>query len=156
MATDFLTATGTNGFITSSAVTMFSSGTTTINALTNASLAVSTTVFTQTNTAQGLIGYVQVTLGTTWGPATAGGNIAGWWLFSPDGGSTYETTLTARPPDWIVPLSTSLGAAASQVVVSPLVNMPWSSFKVLVQNNSGATLGSSSVSATFQTVAVQY
>ena len=156
MPTNFLAATGTNGFLTSSAVTAFSSGTTTINSLSNASLAVSTSVFSETDTAQGLMGYVAVTFGTTWGPATAGGNITGWWLFSPDGGSTYETTLTARPPDWTVAVSTSMGAAATQRAISQLVPLSWSTFKVLVQNNTGATLSSSSMALTFMAVAEQY
>lgn len=161
MATNFLATAGTNGFLTSAAVTAFSSGTTTINSIANAAFAVSTGVFTQTNTANGLMGYTGLTVGSSFGP-TAGGNITGWWLMSPDGGATYESTVMVRPPDWMISLSTSTSSGAgtesggNAYRMSSLIQMPWSTFKVLIQNNSGVTIGSSGNSLTFMSVAVQY
>lgn len=161
MATNFLATSGTNGFLTSSAVTAFSAGTTSMNSLSNASFLLSTSVFTQTNTASGLLGYFTLTIGSSF-VAGAGGNIAGWNLLSPDGGATYETTVPARAPDFVISLTTSTSTAGgtpssgSGVFPSLLCGMPWSTFKVLIQNNTGVTLGSSGNSLTFQSVAVQY
>lgn len=154
MATNFLATTGTNGFLTSAAVTALSSGTTTINGVTNASFVVSTAVFTQTDTAHGLLGYVQLTAGSTMAPSS-GGYIAGWWLYSDDGGATFESTNTARNPDWTIPLPTSI-ASVNQKFPTALAGMPWTTFKVLIQNNSGATTGTSGNIISFQSVAVQY
>ena len=161
MPTNFLATTGTNGFLTAAAVTALSSGTTTINSLANAGFIVSTGTYTQTNTASGLMGYVTLTIGSTFvsGP---GGNVTGWFLDSFDGGTTYESTVPGRPPDFIVPLTTSTSTAGgtpssgSGVYPSQLVQMPWAPFKVLIQNNTGVTLGSSGQAVAFQSVAVQY
>lgn len=161
MATNFLATAGTNGFLTSAPVTAFSAATTTMNSIANAAIIVSTTVFTQTDTAHGLFGFIGLTVGSSFGP-TAGGNITGWWLQSPDGGTTYESTNLVRPPDWFISLSTSTSSAGgnetsgSAYRLSLLSPMPWSTFKVAIQNNSGVTIGSSGNSLTFQTVAIQY
>ena len=161
MPTNFLAATGTNGFLTSAPVTAFSSGTTTINSVSNAASVVSTSVFTQTNTAQGLLGYVSLTIGSSF-VSGSGGNWAGYWLFSPDGGTTYETTNTVRPPDFVIALTTSTStgggtpSSGSGLFVSQLVPLPWSTFKVLMTNNPGVTMGSSGASVAFQAVAEQY
>ena len=162
MATNFLAATGTNGFLATS-VTAFSSGTTTMNSVANASFVVSTGVFSQTNTASGLLGYVAVTLGSSFtnGP---GGNVTGWWLYSSDGGTTFESTVPGRAPDFMVGFSTSTSTAGGTpssgptagMFTSGLIGTPWTSFKVLIQNNTGVTLGSSGNTLVFTTVAVQY
>lgn len=160
MATNFLAATGTNGFL-ATAVTAFSSGTTTMNGIANAAIIISTAVYTQTNTGSGLLGLVSATIGSSFGPSP-GGNISGWWLQSPDGGTTYESTIIVRPADWMVPLSTSTSSSSGTVtsgsayLMSPLCQMPWSTFKVAIQNNAGVTTGTSGNSLAFQTVAVQY
>lgn len=161
MATNFLAATGTNGFLTASPVTAFSAATTTINSVANAATVISTLVFSQTDTAHGLLGYVSLTVGSSFGP-TAGGNITGYWVQSPDGGTTYESTILVRPPDWMISLSTSTSSSpgtetsGSAYRLSPLCAMPWGTFKVAIVNNSGVTLGTSGNSIAFQTVAMQY
>lgn len=160
MATNFLATTGTNGFL-SSLATAFSSGTTTMNSLANAGIIISTSVFTQADTAHGLMGFIGLTVGSSFGP-TSGGNITGWWLQSPDGGTTYESTVLVRPPDWFISLSTSTSSSpgtetsGSAYRMSLLAPMPWTTFKVAIQNNSGVTTGSSGLSLTFQSVAMQY
>jgi hypothetical protein len=106
-------------------------------------------VSSQTNTGgaqTGIVYFQTVTAGFT---PTAGAAISIWWLFSPDGGTTYETTpATAsttvaalpRPPDCIIPLdAAALGTSA--VKVSLPCKLPYGTFKVLVQNNSGAAFG---------------
>ena len=106
-------------------------------------------VSNQTNTGScqtGLIYLQTVTAGFT---PTAGGNVSIWWLFSPDGGSTYETTPATpsatvpalpRPPDCIIPLDVvALGTSALKVSLP--CKLPYGTFKVLVQNNSGAAFG---------------
>jgi hypothetical protein len=105
--------------------------------------------FTQTDTGSaqtGIVYFQTVTAGFT---PTAGGGISIWWLFSPDGGSTYETTPATpsttvpalpRPPDCIIPLdAAALGTSA--VKVSLPCKLPYGKFKVLVQNNAGAAFG---------------
>jgi hypothetical protein len=106
-------------------------------------------VSSQTNTGSGKTGLVYFQTVTAGFTPTAGGNISIWWLFSPDGGTTYETTpATAsatvpalpRPPDCIIPLdAAALGTAA--VKVSLPCNLPYGTFKAVVQNNSGAAFG---------------
>ena len=106
-------------------------------------------VSSQTNTGSGQTGLVYFQTVTAGFTPTAGGNISIWWLFSPDGGSTYETTPATpsttvpalpRPPDCIIPLdAAALGTSA--VKVSLPCTLPYGTFKVLVQNNSGAAFG---------------
>lgn len=95
---------------------------------------------------KGIIYFQTVTAGFT--PAL-GGNISIWFLFSPDGGSTYETTPATpsttvpalpRAPDCIIPLdNAALGTSALKP--STLCPLPYGTFKVLVQNNAGANFG---------------
>ena|SRR6516164_3897295 len=106
-------------------------------------------VSSQTNTGSGQTGLVYFQTVTAGFTPTAGGNISIWWLFSPDGGATYETTPATpsttvpalpRPPDCIIPLDVAaLGTSA--VKVSNPCRLPFGTFKVLVQNNSGAAFG---------------
>lgn len=108
-----------------------------------------TGVSSQTNTGSAQTGLVYLQTVTAGFTPTAGGNVSIWWLFSPDGGTTYETTpATAsttvpalpRAPDCIIPLDVAaLGTSA--VKVSLPCKLPYGTFKVLVQNNSGAAFG---------------
>ena len=110
MPTNFLHATGTNGFI----VTPFSLMTTELNSLANGNTVVSSVggtsgKFNQTNFGSAQIGRIWLTLGGNFGATpAAGGNITGWWNFSTDGGTTFEdtnsNTAIPRPPDFIIPL----------------------------------------------------
>lgn len=147
--TDFLWDPGTsnNGLITP-AVTLM---TTELNSVANAGTAVSSVggtsgVFNNSNFAQGMIGNVYLTLGAIASAVAAGGNIAGWWLESPDAGTTYENTVSgaalARPPDFILPVpATTITAGWNFAGV--MVRVPALVTKVFIQNNLGQTLASS-------------
>lgn len=92
-----------------------------------------------------------------------GVNIAGWWIQSFDGGTTFESASTSgtvsppRPPDWIIPLPTTVSTTVYKS--SGLVRMPSTPFKVLVQNNYAATLGTGATTAPYikiSQIAVQH
>lgn len=84
---------------------------------------------------------------------SAGVNIAGWWLQSLDGGTTFESASTSgstqppRPPDWIIPLPASVSTTVYKSI--GLTRIPSTPFKVLVQNNYAATLGSGATTAPY-------
>jgi hypothetical protein len=161
MATNFLWDAGTsnNGLLTS-AVTLQS---TEMNSLANASLIVSSVggasgVFTNSNTAQALLGEIYLTLGAIGTALSAGANLAGWFLTSPDGGTTYESTTVqpARPPDFWVPLpATTISGGTTFKAVGP-IGIPALEFKVLVMNNTGQALAASANTIKLAPVAVQY
>lgn len=146
MATNFLEASGTNGFI----ATPFNLMSSEMNGLTNAGTTLSSAggssgVFSQTNYGSAIWCEVYwVTPATArrrWRPS---GYISGWFLFSPDGGSTFEKyvsgTAPPRTPDFIIPLLYIAAYGTSAVAqASGLVRVPWWSHKVAIQNNSGAT-----------------
>jgi hypothetical protein len=160
VATNFLLAAGTNGFL----ATPFNLQSTELNALANGSSAVSSVggtsgAFTQTNTANAIWGEIAFTAGGAVTP-TAGGYIAGWFLYSPDGGTTYETTASntdlPRSPDFIIPLLASAYAANNIAQASGIVRLPWWSFKVFTVNHSGATLPATGNLIKLGPVAIQY
>jgi hypothetical protein len=155
VATNFLLAAGTNGFL----ATPFNLQSTELNALTNGSSATSSSAFTQTNTANAIWGEIAFTAGGAVTP-TAGGYIAGWFLYSPDGGTTYETTASntdlPRSPDFIIPLLASAYAANNIAQASGIVRLPWWSFKVFTVNHSGATLPATGNLIKLGPVAIQY
>lgn len=103
-------------------------------------------IFSSSMTGQALFGEVFLTIGTTVA-TVAGGNVAGWFLQSFDGGTTFESTTyvpVSRPPDWIVPItSATIGASTPYKAIGP-VPLPALQFKVAVQNNLGVVVGTSS------------
>lgn len=160
MATNFLEAAGTNGFLATPVTLM----TTELNTLANGNSATSSVggtsgVFTQTNTSNAVWAQVFAT-GTTTITPTAGGYIAGWFLFSPDGGSTFELTVSntdmPRPPDFIIPLYASALGSTWTVQGSGITRMPWWSFKLFVVNHAGVALAATGNVIKFGAVAVQY
>jgi len=162
MATNFLEATGgsTAGYF-SSVTTLISSE---LVSLGSSSLVTSASVFTSSGSfGQAIWGEVAVVWGGAITP-TVGGFIAGWFSRSLDGGTTFETLggtalSAARPPDFIIPLSTIAYANTNVTYASGIVKMPWSPCKILIQNNAGATLPSSATAYTaikLGPVAVQY
>lgn len=143
MSADFLLDPATNGFI----VSPFNLMSTELNGLSSANSAVSTAggssgVFTQTNFANAQKCFVFFEAGGTFTP-TAGGNIAGWWLMSEDGGSHFEKTVTntslPRPPDFMIPLFASAYALGDRSW-SAVCRAPWPSCEVFVVNNAGVAL----------------
>jgi len=163
MATNFLEATGgsTAGYF-SATVTLMS---TELVSLGSSLTAISASTFTSSgNFGQAIWGDVWVQFGGSF-TGSAGSNIAGWFLRSPDGGTTFETQLSSaapmpRPPDFLIPISTKAYASTNICYGSGLVKMPWAPFKVYIQNaGSSNTLPSSATAYTtinLGPVAVQY
>ncbi|MFZ0559859.1 MAG: hypothetical protein WAN31_05900 [Methylovirgula sp.] len=160
MPTDFLEAAGTNGFI----ATPFNLLSTELNSLGSTDTAVSSVggtsgVFSQSNYANAIWAAIYFYSGGSFTP-TGSPYIAGWFLFSPDGGSTFEATASntalARPPDFIIPLLASAYASGNQAQASGIVRVPWWSNKVFIQNNAGVALPSSGNLIKAAPVAVQY
>ena len=156
MATNFLYGAGTsnNGLLTS-VLTLL---TTELNSLASAALIISSVVgtsglFTNSNTGQGIYADLFFNLGAVTA-MTAGGNLAVWFLTSPDG-STFESTTVVPPraPDAIVPLDATTG---SKVYAAKRVILPALNFKVLVQNNSGQAFTASANTLKAAIYSVQY
>lgn len=159
MATNFLEAAGTNGFIT----TPFNLMTTELNTLANGSNAISSVggtsgVFSQSNFASAIWGDIHLKAGGAFTP-TAGGYFAGWFLYSPDGGTTFEKVVAAtdlpRPADFIIPVFAS-AYASTDISSSNIVRLPWWSTKVYIANHSGVSLPASGNVIQCGPVAVQY
>lgn len=140
---DFYLDPGTSGFI----ATPFNLMTTELNALANGSTASSSVggssgVFTQSNFTNAMLTEIVFTAGGAFTPS-AGGTLNGWWLKSPDGGTTYEksnvTTALPRPPDFYIPLL-PLAYTSSDISFGVIAACPWPTAKVFVYNNSGTTL----------------
>jgi hypothetical protein len=157
MPTSFLQE---SGFLTPA----FNLMTTELNALGSGANVVSSVggtsgVFTQTNFAQGIFGAIHFKAGGAF-TVVAGGYIAGWFLYSPDGGSTYEKVTAAvdmpRPPDFIIPFPTGATATNDVFQASGLVRLPWWSTKVYVGNRTGVALSASGHVIQCAPVAVQY
>lgn len=135
--------------------------TTELNSLANAAVAVSSVggssgLFTNANTGQAIWGQIQFTAGTAGAACAAGANISGWFLTTFDG-TTFEPTAAApaRAPDFVISLpATTLNAT----YMSTLIRVPALKFKVLAQNNCGAsgTLAASANILTLGLMAIQY
>ena len=103
-------------------------------------------VFTNSNTAQGILADIFFSFGNPGiGSAmNAGATLSGWFLTSPDGAGTFENSAGAiiRPPDFIVPLpaTTVAGGSAPFKANGPVI-LPALEFKVFVQNNTGQNFG---------------
>lgn len=161
MPTNFLLASGTNGFI----VTPFDLQSTELNTLANGNTATSSVggtsgVYTQTSTGQAPQGEVWFSAGGAFTP-TAGGYLAGWFLRSSDGGTTFERVVAnndlPRAPDFVIPLFASAYASGDLAFAAGVtVLLPWESFKVLLRNNSGVALPASGNHLKLGPVALQF
>lgn len=160
MATDFLLDPGTSGF----KATPFNLMSTELNALSNGSSATSSVggssgVFTQTNFSNCIWGEVALTAGGAFTP-TAGGYLAGWFLLSPDGGSSFEKVVSntdlPRAPDFVIPLFASAYANTEISMASGIIRLPWWSTKLFVVNHCGAALSASGHLIKCGPVAIQY
>lgn len=130
--------------------------TTELESVTNGSLALSSVggssgLFTNANTGQAIWGELYYDSGSpNLSTPSAGANLTGWWITSPDGGTTFEQTTDApaRPPDWLIQV-VNLSITANWVFKSGIVRVPALPFKVLVQNNLGVTLSSGTTNAPY-------
>ena len=87
--------------------------------------------------------------------------MSGWFLTSPDGGTTFEQTTVVPPraPDFIIPLPATTITASVVYKTSAPVLIPALTFKALIQNNTGQTLGTGGTTAPaikLATYALQY
>lgn len=167
MATNFLHALGSAGFTTNSGyiVAPFNLiGSTELSGLANTSTALSSTggtsgVFNQVIFGQAQYALIYLTVVTASWIGTAGGNITGWWLHGANSSSALEafnaTSGPARSPDWIIPLPAT-AAIGSTFFATGVPALPYDTVKVVVQNNSGATLGVGNHTITVAPVADQY
>jgi hypothetical protein len=157
VATNFLLYSGgTNGFLTAPTNIM----TTELNTLANGSSATQSVAgnFNQASFGSGVWGMAHLQWTTTFTP-TAGGYIAGWFLYSPDGGTTFEQTISAtdlpRSPDFTIPLYAS-ALTANLLASSGLIRMPWWTWKTFIVNHAGVSLPASGNIIKLASVAVQY
>lgn len=146
---NFLWSIGTGSTIgTIATVTLM---TTEFGGVTNSSFCVGATTFTSTYSAQGIWGDVYWTEGQI-GSTTAlsaGANLAGYFLNSLDGGTTFESssTVPVRAPDFLIPLpATTISGSAPPFKSNGqhAVKFPVVPYKVLLANNTGQTITASS------------
>ena len=152
MPTNFLQATpGTSaGYLGSGPVTIISSE---LTGLVNGATVTSAATYTSTGSfSQALWSDIFVHWGGSITPSV-GGYVAGWFLRSPDGGGSFETTAATlalpRSPDFIIPLSTLAYASSGVAFGSGIARLPFSPCKIYIQNNSGATFPSSASAYTY-------
>jgi hypothetical protein len=135
-----------------SAVTLL---TTELNALASGAAATSSVggtsgVFTESSTSSYLWGDLVFNPGGAFGSApAAGGYLAGWFLRSPDGGSTFETVVATpsltqpalpRSPDFVIPIDAATGASGDLKWGQGRTPLPYESYKVLLQNMTSQAL----------------
>jgi hypothetical protein len=159
VATNFLEAAGTNGFLTAPVTLM----TTELNALASTANVVSSVAgpFTQSSFNNAIWGQVHLVAGGAFTPV-AGGFLEGWFLYSPDGGTSFEKANYAsavdlpRPPDFIIPFANVATVANDVYAASGITRMPWWSTKLYVGNRTGVALSASGHIIKVGPVAIQY
>src|SRR5262245_39561420 len=129
MPTNFLHASGTNGFI-ATPFDLFPASEAAFDSLANGNCVTSSSggtsgKFNQTNFANAQYGLIWFTVGDTAFTPTAGGNLTGWFIHSPDGGSVFENTdsnvAIPRPPDFIIPFTAAALNTSDIIFASGLV-----------------------------------
>lgn len=161
--TNFLWNAGTsNTGLLTSATTLL---TTEMNSLANNATALSSVggssgVFTNSSTAQGMMGEIYLTLGAIGSGLSNGACLPGWFLVSPDGGSTFENVVSgsamARPPDFVVPLPATTITAGWVYKSASFVMIPALEYKVFVQNLSGQSFAASGNTIKIAPYAISY
>jgi len=147
MVANFLWLPGTsNNGLTAAAKTLLAD-TSEMASLTNTSYVVSSVsgasgIFTNADTNQAIWAQLFLTLGAIGSALSAGANLAGWFLRSYDGGTTFEQASVAPPrsPDFLIPLPATTIGAATVWGSGSLVILPALKYKVGIQNNTGQTL----------------
>lgn len=149
MAINLLNAAGTNGFI-SAPINLMS---TELNALGSGAAATSSVggssgVFTQADFGSAPWLSIYFNAGGVSTPVL-GQCLYGWFLKSPDGGSTFEaaistpsTTVLALPrsPDFIIPLdNAALASGNIKWAQGTAIKSPWEACKILIQNLGGSS-----------------
>lgn len=150
MATNFLYYAGTSGntgLLVATPVTLVS---TEMVSLGTSAVAIGATTFTSSYTGQGILADLFLTFSTSISAPTPGANFAVWFLTSPDGGTTFESSVTFNPvpnrsPDALIPISTIAINSSSVFRSQGIVRVPALEFKVAIQNNLGTTFSSTTV-----------
>lgn len=157
MPTNFIQETG---FL----ITPFNLMTTELNALGSATNVISSVggtsgIFTQSSFGSGIWAAINFKAGGAF-TVVAGGYIAGWFLYSPDAGTSFERVTAAvdlpRSPDFVIPLATGATTTGDIFQSSGLVRLPWWATKVYVGNRTGVALSATGHSIMCAPVAVQY
>lgn len=158
MPTNFLLATG---FL----VTPFDLQSSELNALGSGNTVASSAggasgVYSQTDTGHAPQGSLWFASGGTFTPA-AGAHLDGWFLRSSDGGTTFEkvvaNTNLPRAPDFVIPLFNAAYASGEiSFAAGVIVQLPWESFKLLIQNNTGGALPATGNHIKLGPLALQY
>lgn len=136
---NFIHQVGTGGYM-GSAVSLIAGSE--LSGLGNNNTVTSTGSFSQSNFVSSPYAYLMLTVVTAgWNVINSGGNIAGWFLLSDDG-LVFEATVTntsvPRAPDFFIPLPlVSPIATGRYFAAGPAVPLPWSPFKVYLQNFTG-------------------
>lgn len=143
---NFIHYTGTNGFLTA-AVNLVAS--TELSSLSNGNTVQVSTTFSQANFNSAQRAALMLTVVTAGWNVSAGGNLTGWFQLSDDGGSNFEANISntalPRAPDFIIPLPTVSPIAVGRYFsAGPYVLLPYGSFKVYIQNNTGAATSGNS------------
>lgn len=159
MASNFLQAAGTNGYLGGIVTAM----TTDLNTWANAGVVLSSVggasgVFTQASTANAIWAEILYLNGSATTTPTGVPNIAGWFVRSQDGGTTFEPATAALPraADFVIPLPAAALVAGQIFYASGRIALPAGSYKILVQNNSGVALTSTGNKLILGPVAIQY
>lgn len=166
MSLPFLLDAGTAGFIQAP----FNLLSTELNSLASGAAVISSVggtsgVFNQTNSSQAIWSSLYFTSTGTFTP-TGGPFLAGWFLLSSDGGTTFEGQISSpsatvpaipRAPDFSIPLDiTTYSTTTLKWCQGRRVQFPWESYQVLLQNLSGVALPSSGNTIKCGGVAIQY
>lgn len=160
MATSTFThSSGTNGFLVPPFIAMSSE----LIGLANGSVAVSSGYgtagkFTSTNFGNAPQMYAWAVFGSSVAAPSAGANLTGWYVHSPDGGTSYEKVSTVsglpRSPDFIIPANSTGAYAAAEVIYGIGVPpTPYDNCRIAIQNNLGVTLSTAATSIYFGPVA---
>jgi hypothetical protein len=115
-------------------------------------------VFTQTTFGSCIWAEIEFIAGGAFTPS-AGGYIAGWWLFS-EAGSTFEKTVSntdlPRSPNFTIPLYAVAYAASDIAKSSGFVQLPAFDAKLFVVNHAGVALAASGNIIKVGPFAIQY
>lgn len=157
MATNFLEAAGTNGFI----VTPFNlMGTTDLSGLgSNNTITSTASTLSQSTFGSAIWCHVWFQAAGAFTPSV-GGYVAGWWLGSDNGGTNFEKVATntdlARAPDFTIPFMNTALANGDRVWASGLVRAPFTSCKAYIANHTGGAFSANNHLIQAGPVAIQY
>lgn len=163
--TPFLWDSGTtnNGLLASYLTLM----TTELNTLATAGVIVSSAgglstngIFNSTLTGRAQMGDIYLTLASAVTTVGNGANLSGWFMTSPDAGTTFEQVTLAPPrsPDFTIPMPVGLLVTpfVYKTVGVHKVPIPATYFKIVVQSNAGVSFPASGNTLKLAVVGLDY